>query len=216
MVDTPAGPRQRVVLVAARRALIENVIAAARGAGLRPEGIDLSAFAMVRALDHGDPAPTLYLSVGGLTNLAISERGNVLFTRVSGSGLEGMAGVLAERRNLPVDEARDFLSRSARGPDPAGRGGGGRHGPRRPQRGRPPHRRRGPRLPGLPPRRQPRRRAVEQAVVTGPVVGVPGVVTALAEELGLPVVAGSVGGVDDAEGARYAIAAGLAIEERAA
>jgi hypothetical protein len=57
---------------------------------------------------------------------------------------------------------------------------------------------------------------VQQAIVTGPVVGVPGVVDALAEELGLPVVAGSVPGADDADGARYAIAAGLAVVERAA
>jgi type IV pilus assembly protein PilM len=218
LVETDAGPRQRVVLVAARRTLIENVVAAVRGAGLRPEGIDLSAFAMVRALDHGDPAPTLFMSVGGLTNLAIAERGNVLFTRVSGSGLEGMAGVLAERRNLPVDEARHLLSTI------------GLDGPVEPGDEEEAGMARAVLSEGV------RRIAgearasldfhhaattegapVEQAVVTGPVVSVPGVVDALAEELGLPVVAGSVpGSPDDALGARYAIAAGLAIEERAA
>jgi type IV pilus assembly protein PilM len=218
LVETDAGPRQRVVLVAARRTLIENVVAAVRGAGLRPEGIDLSAFAMVRALDHGDPAPTLFMSVGGLTNLAIAERGNVLFTRVSGSGLEGMAGVLAERRNLPVDEARHLLSTI------------GLDGPVEPGDEEEAGMARAVLSEGV------RRIAgearasldfhhaattegapVEQAVVTGPVVSVPGVVDALAEELGLPVVAGSVpGSPNDALGARYAIAAGLAIEERAA
>ena len=50
IVDTPDGPRTRVVLVAARRDMIDGLLAAIRSAGLRPEGIDLSAFAMIRAL----------------------------------------------------------------------------------------------------------------------------------------------------------------------
>ena len=45
---------------------------------------------MVRALGPEDE-PTLYVSVGGLTNLAIAENGDCLFTRVSGGGLEAMA-----------------------------------------------------------------------------------------------------------------------------
>ena len=55
IVETAEGPRQRVVLVAARRDMVERVLAAVRAAGLRPEGIDLSAFAMIRAL-HRDAA----------------------------------------------------------------------------------------------------------------------------------------------------------------
>ena len=38
IVDTPAGPRQRVVLVAAQRDMVERLLAAVRRAGLRPEG----------------------------------------------------------------------------------------------------------------------------------------------------------------------------------
>ena len=49
-VETPDGPRQRVLLVAARRDMVERVVAAVRGAGLRLDGIDLGAFAMIRAL----------------------------------------------------------------------------------------------------------------------------------------------------------------------
>ena len=48
---TPArGPRQRVVLVAARRDMVDRLLHVVRDAGLRPEGVDLAAFAMVRAL----------------------------------------------------------------------------------------------------------------------------------------------------------------------
>ena len=50
VVDTPAGPRSRVVIVAVRREMVEKIAGAAREAGLTIEGIDLSAFGMVRAL----------------------------------------------------------------------------------------------------------------------------------------------------------------------
>src|SRR5205807_211388 len=52
-VETPDGPRTRVMLVAARRDMIDKLLQAATSAGLRPQGIDLSAFAMIRAL-HQD------------------------------------------------------------------------------------------------------------------------------------------------------------------
>jgi type IV pilus assembly protein PilM len=119
IVETPAGPRQRVVLVAAQRDMIERLLAAVRRAGLSPEGVDLSAFALIRSLYRPSPTsspegePTgrvLYLNVDGLTNLAIAEGKICRFTRVVGSGLEGMAGELAERRSIALTEARALLA----------------------------------------------------------------------------------------------------------
>jgi type IV pilus assembly protein PilM len=113
VIDTPGGPRQRVVLVAAQRDMIERLLSAVRGAGLRPEGIDLSAFAMIRSLYRSDPegaSRVLYLNVDGLTNLAIAEGHVCRFTRVVGSGLEGMAAEVAERRGIALTEARELLS----------------------------------------------------------------------------------------------------------
>ena len=105
IVDTPAGPRQHVVLVAAQRDMVEHLLGAVRGAGLQPVGIDLSAFALIRSLYQHVPVPedehagrVVYLNVDGLTNLAIAEGLICRFTRVVGGGLEGMAGELAERR----------------------------------------------------------------------------------------------------------------------
>jgi type IV pilus assembly protein PilM len=109
-VETPDGPRERVVLVAARRDLNTEWLRAARAAGLKPAGIDLSAFGMVRALQlPGGEGPELFVSVGGLTNLAISDGGVCTFTRVAGSGLESLAVELAERRELTIDHARMWL-----------------------------------------------------------------------------------------------------------
>jgi type IV pilus assembly protein PilM len=113
IVDTPAGPRQRVVLVAAQRDMIERLLAAVRRAGLSAEAVDLSAFALIRSLYRTDPEQTqrvLYLNVDGLTNLAIAEGKVCRFTRVVGSGLEGMASELAERRSIALTEARALLA----------------------------------------------------------------------------------------------------------
>jgi type IV pilus assembly protein PilM len=113
IVDTPSGPRQRVVLVAAQRDMIERLLAAVRAAGLTPEGVDLSAFALIRSLYRHEPQQdgrVLYLNVDGLTNLAIADGTVCRFTRVVGSGLEGMAIELAERRGIALAEARELLS----------------------------------------------------------------------------------------------------------
>jgi type IV pilus assembly protein PilM len=113
IVDTPAGPRQRVVLVAAQRDMIERLLGAVRRAGLSAEGVDLSAFALIRSLYRADPEQTgrvLYLNVDGLTNLAIAEGTVCRFTRVVGSGFEGMASEVAERRSIALTDARALLA----------------------------------------------------------------------------------------------------------
>src|SRR6185437_12272365 len=112
VVDTPEGPRQRIVLVAAQRDMVESLLAAVRGAGLTAAGIDLSAFALIRSLhrhEEDSSGRVLYLNVDGLTNLAIAEGTICHFTRVIGGGLESMAAEIAERRGIPVTEARALL-----------------------------------------------------------------------------------------------------------
>src|SRR5271154_3935117 len=108
IVDTPSGPRQRVV-----RGGAPGGRNGRRPAGLSPEGVDLSAFALIRSLSRRDPEQTgrvLYLNVDGLSNLAIAEGAVCRFTRVVGSGLEGMASELAERRSIALTEARALLA----------------------------------------------------------------------------------------------------------
>ena len=116
IVETPSGPRQNVVLVAAQRDMVEHLLAAVRGAGLQPVGVDLSAFALIRSLYRREPASeeasrVVYLNVDGLTNLAIAEGTVCRFTRVVGGGIEGMAGELAERLGIPLSDARAQAAR---------------------------------------------------------------------------------------------------------
>jgi len=125
--DTPNGPRQRVIVVAAQREMVERLLRAVRRAGLRADGIDLSAFALIRSLyrapaavaaaaaGEGDGEGTpqervLYLNIGGLTNMAIAESTLCRFTRVVGGGLEAMASEIAERRGIPLLQARALLA----------------------------------------------------------------------------------------------------------
>ena len=121
VINTPAGPRQQVVLVAAQRDMVERLLGAIEQAGLIPVGIDLSAFALIRSLyapgtdapvegEEGEGVPrVLYLNVDGLTNLAIAEGPVCRFTRVVGGGIESMAAELAAKREISTPEARALL-----------------------------------------------------------------------------------------------------------
>jgi type IV pilus assembly protein PilM len=75
----------QVVLVAARRSMIEAVLEAAKHAGLKPEGIDLDAFALVRTLatasENPDDGARVYCHLGGVSNLAIAVGTACFFTR---------------------------------------------------------------------------------------------------------------------------------------
>ena len=42
--------RERVLVVAARQSMVDRLVEAVNGAGLKPNGIDLNAFALVRML----------------------------------------------------------------------------------------------------------------------------------------------------------------------
>ena len=110
VVATPNGPRTRVVIVAVRRELIDRLVAAATDAGLTIEGIDLSAFAMVRALrTTANEHAALYINVAGLTNVAVADDSGCLFTRAAAGGLEGIVSTLCERRGLTDEHARGWI-----------------------------------------------------------------------------------------------------------
>jgi type IV pilus assembly protein PilM len=110
IVDTPDGPRARVVVVAVRREMIDRLAGAVAEAGLELDGVDLSAFAMVRALapDIGD-ATQVYVSLTGLTNVAVANNSGCLFTRAATGGLDALVSTLSERRGLTIEHARQWM-----------------------------------------------------------------------------------------------------------
>lgn len=121
-----AAPQIDVVVVAARREMIEASIKPLRDAGLQPVGVDLSAFGLIRAFgesevdepsseeaaapDEAAPPAILYCHVGAVTNLAVAKRRACLFTRVSPVGLENVAADLAESSGLTPEDAGRWLS----------------------------------------------------------------------------------------------------------
>jgi len=221
-VETSDGPRTRVIIVAARRDTIQRLLDVTRKAGLRAHGIDLSAFAMIRALHRGGSTDTtLYISVGGITNLAVGS--TCVFTRVIPQGIEAMAGELAERRGLTLEhshgwlrhvglvapieeldgdeeimfEARSVLTDGVRRIADEVRNSLDFHS------------------------MQAETVAAERAVLAGPAVAIPGFADQLGQDIALPLDIGAVsearpgsfGGID---AGRLTIAAGLAVQEVAA
>jgi type IV pilus assembly protein PilM len=220
-VETADGPRTRVVLVAARRDMIDRLVEAATQAGLRPQGIDLSAFAMIRALHSPGATGTVgYVNVGGITNLAIATGATCVFTRTIPHGTESVATELAERRALTLEHARQWLRHvglldpveevegdheivlEARAvlSDAVRRIGGEIRNSldfHLMQEGA---------------------TAAERVVLTGPAAAIPGFSDQLAEQVGLPLQVGTVaeaspGGLAGADAATFAVAAGLTVEE---
>ena len=102
-------PRERVVVVAARRPMISSYVDAVRRAGLKPLGIDLDAFALVRMLPESpdpDGPARVCCHLGGLANLAVAKNGVCLFTRPLSTpwyGDEADLDGLAEEMRISID-----------------------------------------------------------------------------------------------------------------
>ena len=234
LIETPEGPKLRCLVVVARRELVNGLLAAVRAAGLKAEGIDLSAFGMVRALADGGDAK-LYLTIGGLTNMAVTVDGDCIFTRVTGTSLEAIAETLASRCGLPIDEARGWLREAGTkgrtvAPAPA-LAGGLPADDEDAVEGSPLLLARGALLEGVRQIAGEIRSSLDffhaqslgtpvvaSGVLTGPAAAIPGFAEALSAELGLEVVPQAVetapgavlGTVDPFE---VTVAAGLAVEE---
>jgi type IV pilus assembly protein PilM len=221
LVETHEGPRTRVVVVAARRDMIDRQLEAIKRAGLRAHGIDLSAFAMIRALHQpGTTATTLYVAVGGITNLAVAVGTTCVFTRVVAHGTEAMAGELAERKGLTLEHAHGWLRHVGLGTPVAEIEGdaeivtearevleeGSRKIADEVRNSIDFH------------VMQVGSAGVERAVLTGPAVAIPGLADELAELTRLPLEVGIVaearpGAFGAADGGSLAVAAGLRVEE---
>jgi type IV pilus assembly protein PilM len=220
VVNTPEGPRTRVVIVAVRREVVERLAHAAAAAGLSIEGIDLAAFAMVRAVGSAGAGARLYLNVAGLTNVAVAGEDGVFFARAAAGGLETLAHTLSERRALTLEHAHQWMVHVGMTAPLAEVEGDrdlvaatravleeGVHEIADAVRGSVEFY-----------RMQESASPVEEGVLTGAAVAVPGFADALGERLRLPLTIAAVqpAGGEDAglDLGRLTVAAGLAVEER--
>src|SRR5205807_852349 len=109
-VSPEGSARLRVIVVAARESMIARIVEAVRNAGLRPEGIDLNAFALVRTLavpSDSTETARVFCHLGGVTNLPIAVRTSCLFTRPLSTEWDSadghVAAALAEEIRLSID-----------------------------------------------------------------------------------------------------------------
>jgi type IV pilus assembly protein PilM len=111
LVDTPEGRRLRVIAVVTEREGVERLVETLRQAGLKPEGIDLSIFAVIRALGDIEQTagPVLYAQLGDLVSIAIAESGLCRFTRQAPEGLAMVLERLSQMRAIPTDQAQGLL-----------------------------------------------------------------------------------------------------------
>jgi type IV pilus assembly protein PilM len=215
-VETPTGPKSRVVVVAVRREMVERAAAAVQGAGLDLEGIDLSAFGIVRALAPDSEDAVLYVSAGGLLNVAVANVEGCLFTRAATGGVDAIARTLAERRGLTLQHARQWMTHVGL-TIPADEVEGdpdlvastraaldeGVHQLADSVRNT---------LNFY--RTQENSESVERGIVTGAAVEIPGLVERLAEHLRMPLEVRVVDAAEGADASRLTAAAGLAVAAR--
>ncbi|MDO9556773.1 MAG: type IV pilus assembly protein PilM [Coriobacteriia bacterium] len=104
-----------VLLVAAHREMIGNAVAAVEGAGLKLTQIDVSSFAIVRALmgmgqpvlassDDSAAIGVIHVS-SGITNITVVDRGVPRFNRISSLAGNQFTQAIANVLNLTFDEA---------------------------------------------------------------------------------------------------------------
>jgi len=215
---TDSGPRLRVVVVASAREPVERLLGALRRAGLRPEGVDLAAFALVRALyapGAGEAQAVLYAHVAGMTTLAIARGARCDLARSARTGLEALSSRLAEREGVPQAAAHSRLVRFGQDGDLTGDAAALAvldHGladladeirnTMEFHAGRPE---------GAP---------VSEVVLTGPGATIPNFAEVLEQRIGTPVrtaaPAADAAGLAGVAPAQTTLAAGLALEERSA
>jgi type IV pilus assembly protein PilM len=117
-IEVEGRPMLRLLLVAAQKAMVDTLVAAATGAKLEPMGLDLVPFAMVRAVGATGAGMELentggeaVVDVGAhVTNIVVHAAGETRFVRILPSG--GRDITVAIARGLSVeDEVAERLKR---------------------------------------------------------------------------------------------------------
>lgn len=120
-VEADGTARQEVLLVAAQRTMIMNLLNAVRRAGLKVLGIDVSSLALLRALIPGDPflpepggVPVCRGLVdisSSVSTLAVAVDGLLKFTRIINFSSDRFPRFLAETRKIPMEDAHTLVER---------------------------------------------------------------------------------------------------------
>ncbi len=108
------GPRMEVLLVAAKRELVDHKVGLLVEAGLTPTVIDVDAFALHNAFEHNYPEAmtgiVALVNIGHeVTNVNLLERGVPILTREIPFGSRKIREDLQRERHLTAEEAEDVV-----------------------------------------------------------------------------------------------------------
>lgn len=112
-------PRFQILLVAASRGLIDGYLEASRKAGIKLQGIDLSAFGLIRVMYPGsmyENETIAYLHYGDMVNVTLATGKVCKFTRATTNGHDSLIERLCARVNITPEHARmwvDYVGMSA-------------------------------------------------------------------------------------------------------
>lgn len=113
--EDDAGARQRFVVVAAHKEMIETLLSVMKRAGLRVDGIDLEAFALIRSLVPRRTSAqdaTIVCHIGAsATNIVVSADNVSQFTRLVGLGGVDLTNAVADQTGLAPQEAEALKAR---------------------------------------------------------------------------------------------------------
>ena len=104
------GRMLRMLLVAASRDMVGNALAAVKVAGLDPHMVDLTSFAVLRAMvgegSVASPTAEALVDVGAnVTNIVVHQGGVPRFVRILMLGGADITSAVAERLGVPQDQA---------------------------------------------------------------------------------------------------------------
>jgi type IV pilus assembly protein PilM len=117
--------RQRVLLVAASRDMVNASLDALRIAGLHPEAVDLTSFAVLRSLGTPDglglsQSAEALVDVGAsVTNIVVHQGGVPRFVRILLMGGADITETIADRMGVPIEQAEAVKQASELPGDPA-------------------------------------------------------------------------------------------------
>lgn len=118
---SPAQPMSRVLLAAAHKDLVGNLVGSVRAAGLSVSGVDLVPLALVRSVgrrvsDNGAGVEAIVSIGGGVTVVVVHELGIPRFVRILGSGGRSITDAIARELDVTPDQAEAIKRQLATAP----------------------------------------------------------------------------------------------------
>jgi type IV pilus assembly protein PilM len=118
----PPAQMQRILLAAAHKDTVGNLVAAVRAAGLTVNAVDLVPLALIRAIgrrvaDEGVGAEAIVSVGGGVTVMVVHEAGLPRFVRVLGLGGRILTDAIARDLEIPFEQAEALKRQTEQAPE---------------------------------------------------------------------------------------------------